>query len=253
MGPMTTASAGARAPHRVLILGGGFAGVLTAQALERQLGRRRDVEVLLVSRDNFMLFTPLLPEVCSGVLEPRHVVTPLRGMVKHASTWCVTAEVETIDLAAGVVTVLGGDGDMHRLSYDTLVMALGGVTHTFGIPGIEDHAAGMKTLADAFSLRNRLIEMLERAELEEDPASRAAQLTFVVGGGGFSGVETAGELEDFVRRVRERYYPKIGPAEVKTYLVEMADRLLPEQEPGMGRYATRQLRRRGYKILLRTP
>lgn len=247
---MTTAT-GAR-PQRILVLGGGFAGVETVKALEDRLGDRQDVEVWLVNRENFMLFTPLLPEVCSGVLEPRHVVSPLRGMVKRASTWCITADVEKIDTEAKVVTVLGGDGDLHRLSYDWLIMALGGVTHTFGIPGIDRYAMGMKTLADAFSLRNRIIEMFERAELEEDAEERAAQLTFVVGGGGFSGVETAGELEDFVRRVRKRYYRKIGRRQVHTYLVELGDRLLAEQSAEMGEYARRRLARRGYRVMLKT-
>ncbi len=246
-----TTSSGPR-PQRILVLGGGFAGVETVKALESRLGEREDVEVWLVNQDNFMLFTPLLPEVCSGVLEPRHVVAPLRGMVKRPSTWCITADVEEIDVERRVVTVLGGDGDLHRLSYDWLVLALGGVTHTFGIPGIDEYAMGMKTLADAFSLRNRIIEMFERAELEEDPQERAAQLTFVVGGGGFSGVETAGELEDFVRRVRRRYYRKIGQRQVRTYLVELGDRLLGEQSPEMGKYAQRQLEGRGYRVLLQT-
>jgi NADH dehydrogenase len=247
---MTTAT-GAR-PQRILVLGGGFAGVETVRALEKRLGGRQDVEIWLVNQDNFMLFTPLLPEVCSGVLEPRHVVSPLRGMVKRPSTWCITADVEGIDLDARVVTVLGGDGDLHRLSYDWLVLAVGGVTHTFGIPGIDQYAMGMKTLADAFGLRNRIIEMFERAELEEDPEQRRAQLTFVVGGGGFSGVETAGELEDFVRRVRKRYYPKIAPEQISTYLVELGDRLLGEQTPDMGAYARRRLEERGYQVRLNT-
>ncbi len=242
----------AKAPHRVLLLGGGFAGVQTAEALEKRLRRRDDVEIWLVSRDNFMLFTPLLPEVCSGVLEPRHVVIPLRTMLHRASSWAITAEVQRIDLAGQVVTVLGGDGNLHRLRYDTLVLALGGETATFGITGLEEHAVGMKTLADAFSLRNRIIEMLERAELETDPAERQAQLTFVVGGGGFSGVETAGEIEDFIHRVRTRYYPKVADGEVRGYLVELKDRLLPEMPPGMGDYAQARLARRGYDILLGT-
>ncbi|HET8570621.1 MAG TPA: NAD(P)/FAD-dependent oxidoreductase [Candidatus Limnocylindria bacterium] len=239
-------------PHRVLILGGGFAGIETAQALEKRLKRRTDVEIWLVSAENFMLFTPLLPEVCSGVLEPRHVVTPLRAMLHRSSSWPITAEVQKIDLRERMVTVLGGDGDVHRLHYDTLVLALGAETATFGIPGIEEHAVGMKTLADAFGLRNRIIEMLERAEIEDDPAERQAQLTFVVGGGGFSGVETAGEVEDFIHRVRRRYYPKIGDDEVRTYLVELKGRLLPEMPADMGAYARRRLERRGYRILLDT-
>jgi NADH:quinone reductase (non-electrogenic) len=240
-------------PHRVLVLGGGFGGVMTVQALERMLGRRTDVEIWLVSRDNFMLFTPLLPEVCSGVLEPRHVVTPLRGMVRRKSTWCISAEVERIDLDERVVSVLGGDGDLHRLAYDTLVLALGGVTHTFGIPGVEEHAMGMKTLADAFGLRNRIIEMLERADIEEDPGERRAQLTFVVGGAGSSGVETAGEIEDFIRRVRKRYYRNVDPGEIRHYLVELRNVVLPEMTPGMGEYARRRLAQRGYQVRLGTP
>ena len=250
MGSMTRPQTSA--PHRVLVLGGGFAGVETVKALERRLGRREDVEVWLVNRDNFMLFTPLLPEVCSGVLEPRHVVAPLRGMVRRPSTWCITADVEHIDLDERRVTVLGGDGDLHRLTYDTLVLALGGVTHTFGIPGIAEHAVGMKTLADAFSLRNRIVEMLERADLEENDDEREAQLTFVVGGGGFSGVETAGEVEDFVRRLRKRYYPKLDAGAIRTYLVELGDRLLSEQTPDMGEYARRRLEERGFRVMLRT-
>jgi NADH dehydrogenase len=241
-----------RSAHRVLILGGGFAGVETAHHLERLTHDRDDVEVWLVNRENFMLFTPLLPEVCSGMLEARHCVTALRAQLRRPSSWAITATVEGIDLEARVVTVLGGDGDLHGLHYDTLVLALGGETATFGIKGITEYAIGMKTLADAFALRNRIIEMLERADLEEDPAERRAQLTFVVGGGGFSGVETAGEIEDFVGRLRRRYYPKIGEDEPRFFLIELKDRLLPEGPAAVGRYAARQLRKRGYELRLKT-
>ena len=240
-------------PHRVLVLGGGFAGVETARHLEKRARRRDDVEVWLVSRENFTLFTPLLPEVCSGNLEARHCVTALRGQLRAPSSWAVTAEVEKIDLDAKQVVVMGGDGDLHRLNYDTLVIALGGETATFGITGITEFTVGMKTLADAFALRNRVIEMLERAELEEDADERRAQLTFVVGGAGFSGVETAGEIEDFVRRVRRRYYPKIAQNELSFHIVELKDRVLPEMPAEMGDYAARRLRERGYEIHLGTP
>jgi NADH:quinone reductase (non-electrogenic) len=240
-------------PHRVLILGGGFAGVLTAQEIEKRTRRRDDVEIWLVNRENFMLFTPLLPEVCSGTLEARHCVTALRAMLRRHSSWALTATVEKIDLDGQLVTVLGGDGDEHRLAFDTLVVALGGETSTFNIPGIHEYAAGMKTLADAFALRNRVIEMLERAELEADPAERQAQLTFVVGGAGLSGVETAGEIEAFIRRLRRRYYPAIGADEVRVYLVELKDRILPEMPAEMGEYAARMLARRGFEVMLGTP
>ena len=226
---------------------------MTAQALERRLGRRTDVEVWLVSRDNFMLFTPLLPEVCSGALEPRHVVSPLRGMLRRPSSWCITADVESVDLDGSAVNVMGRDGDLHTLRYDTLVLALGGVTYGFGIPGVEEHTVGMKSLADAFSLRNRMIEILERADLEEDPDEKRAQLTFVVGGGGFSGVETAGEVEDFIQRVRRRYYPKLRQTDVSAHLVELRDRILPEMPGPMGDYARRRLEQRGYEVLTGMP
>ncbi len=235
-------------PHRILILGGGFAGVETARHLEKLTKRRDDVEIWLVSRENFTLFTPLLPEVCSGMLEARHTVTALRAQLKRPSSWAVTAVVQRIDLDAKQVTVIGGDGDEHRLNYDTLVIALGGETATFGIKGIPEFTAGMKTLADAFALRNRIIEMLERAELEEDPEEKQAQLTFVIGGGGFSGVETAGEVEDFVRRVRKRYYAKIGADEPRGHIVELGPRLLAEMPEGMGEYAAEKLAKRGYTI-----
>ena len=240
-------------PHRVLILGGGFAGVETARHLEKLTRRRDDVETWVVSRENFTVFTPLLPEVCSGQLEARHCLTALRAQLRRPSSWAITAEVESIDLDAKQVMVLGGDGDLHRLNYDTLVIALGGETATFGIKGIHEYAVGMKTLADAFALRNRIIEMLERADLEEDPDARHAQLTFVVGGAGFSGVETAGEIEDFVRRVRRRFYPKIRAEELRVHIVELKDRVLPEQEPEMGAYADRKLRQRGFELHLGTP
>lgn len=240
-------------PHRVLILGGGFAGVETARHLEKLTRGRDDVEVWVVSRENFTVFTPLLPEVCSGQLEARHCVTALRAQLHRPSSWAVTGEVDQIDPDARQVSLLGGDGDVHRLNYDTLVIALGGETATFGIKGIHDYAVGMKTLADAFALRNRIIEMLERADLEADPVARRALLTFVVGGAGFSGVETAGELETFVRRVRRRYYPKIASDEIELHLVELKDRVLPEQSPDMGDYAARRMAARGFHIHLGTP
>ena len=239
-------------PHRVLILGGGFAGVETAKHLERLTRRRDDVEIWLVSRENFTLFTPLLPEVCSGQIEARHCVTALRAQMRRPSSWAVTGEVERIDLDARQVSILGGDGDLHRLNYDSLVIALGGETATFGIKGITEYAVGMKTLADAFALRNRIIEVLERADIEEHPDEKAAELTFVIGGAGFSGVETAGEIEHFIRRVRRRFYPKIRADEITTHLVELKEQVLPEMPGEMGEYARRKLEQRGFRVHLGT-
>ena len=182
------------------------------------------------------------------MLEARHCVTALRAQLRRPSSWAVTGRGRGDRPRREAGGVLGGDGDLHRLNYDSLVIALGGETATFGIAGITEYAVGMKTLADAFALRNRIIEMLERADLEADADERAAQLTFVVGGAGFSGVETAGEIEDFVRRVRRRYYPKIRQDEV-TLPHRRAQGSRAARDAGRHgrRTPRRKLRERGYR------
>src|SRR5262245_9015390 len=181
-------AAGQRPQPRIVILGGGFAGVTTARHLERLCKRRRDVEIVLVSRDNFLVMTPLLFEVCSGALEPRHCSFPIRAFLRR--TRFVEATVQGFELGRRVVHLSAGD-ERAELAYDQLVIALGGMTNRKMIPGSE-HAFTFKTLADAFVLRNHIIERFERADVERDPARKRRRLTFVIVGGGLVGVELFG-------------------------------------------------------------
>src|SRR6185295_16683785 len=179
---------------RILILGGGFGGVYTARHLEQLLKHRKDVEIVLVSRDNFLLMTPLLFEVFSGTLEVRHCSFPIRAFLR--TTRFVEATVQAIDLEKRVVH-LTADGEQGALSYDQLVLALGALTNRKMIPGSE-HAFTFKTLADAHLLRNHVIESFERADVMTDPERKRRLLTFAIIGAGLVGVELFGELPAFV-------------------------------------------------------
>src|SRR5437867_9222360 len=186
---------------RIVILGGGFGGVTTARRLERLCKRRRDVEIILVSRDNFILMTPLLFEVCSGALDARHCSFPVRAFLR--TTRFVEATVQGVDLERRVVH-LAAPGESADLSYDQLVLALGAMTNRVMIPGSE-HAFTFKTLADALLLRNHLIERFERADVEPDPERKRRLLTFVIIGGGLVGVELFGELTTFADGIGPLY------------------------------------------------
>src|SRR5208283_4511388 len=179
---------------RILILGGGFGGVYTARHLEHLFRHRSAVEIVLVSRDNFLLMTPLLFEVFSGTLELRHCSFPIRAFLR--TTRFVEAAVEGIDLERRVVQ-LNAAGESGELAYDQLVLALGARTNRAMIPGSE-HAFTFKTLADALLLRNYVIERFERADVEADPQRKRKKLTFVIIGGGLVGVELFGELTALV-------------------------------------------------------
>ncbi len=232
-------------PQRILILGAGFAGVATARALERRL-RADEAEITIVGRDNFSLFTPMLPEVSAGGLETRHVVTPVRAQL-HRSHF-VLGDVAAIDLDArtvGVEQSINGAGQ--TLHYDQLVLALGSVTSTFGIPGVAEHALPLKTLEDAERLRNRAIASLELADVTSDAAERARLLTFVIVGGGYTGVEGAGEWVDLFRSIVP-YYRSIAAGDVRIVLIEAGGALLAGLPPAMGRYATKNLASRGVEL-----
>jgi NADH dehydrogenase len=222
---------------RILILGGGFGGVYTALRLDETLARRADVEVTLVSRDNFLLFTPMLHEVASGDLNPSDIVNPIRRMLKRVQF--VQADVRSIDLAAKRVHCTRDLRPLPLdLEYDHLVLALGSETNFFGMQGVTENAVTMKSLGDAALLRARVLGILEAASLEPDAAVRKRMLTFVVAGGGFAGVETVGALNDLVREAL-RYYPRLAPLEVRFDLVFLEDVVLPELDEKLGRYARR--------------
>ena len=229
---------------RIVILGGGFGGVTTARCLEGLCKRRQDVEIVLVSRDNFLLMTPLLFEVCSGALEARHCSFPIRAFLR--TTRYVEAAIQSIDLDARMVH-LSAEGEQGELGFDHLVLALGGMTNRKMIPGSE-HAFTFKALADAFVLRNHVIERFERADVEPDSERKRRQLTFVVVGGGLVGVELFGELTAFADGIAP-LYKHVNRDEVRFILLEGGDRIMPEIDPKLADYGTGVLRaRRGADI-----
>ncbi len=234
-------------PAEILILGGGFAGLTTARKLERLL-RPEEAAITVVSRENFSVFTPMLPEVSSGNLEARHVATPLRAQLRRARF--VLADVRSLDLEQRTVVVEHALlGTEMRLSYDQLVLSVGAVTSTFNLPGVAEHALPLKTLEDADRLRNHVIAMLELADVANDALERKRLLTFVFVGGGFTGVEAAGEMVDFFRSIT-KFYRSIGPHEIEVILVEGGAKLLPDLQAGMGEYSARELERRGVVVML---
>lgn len=231
---------------RILILGGGFAGLEAARYLDRAAAKRTDVEVTLVSRENFSLYTPMLHEVVASDLEPADICNPLRKLLRRVTV--LNGEIETIDLVARRVTISYGIRGLTReLPFDHLVLALGSETNYFGIPGVAEQALGIKTLRDAVILRNGVIAMLEAASVEPDPEQRKRLLTFVVAGGGFAGVETLGAINDLARESL-RYYGQIDPREVRVILVHGGEVILPELGEALGLYAQEKLRERQVEI-----
>jgi len=230
---------------RVVILGGGFGGVEAARYLDRAVARRDDVEVTLVSRDNFILFTPMLHELGSGDLEPAHVCNPLRKLLRRVTV--LSGEIRAIDLAARRVTISYGISVFTReLPFDYLVLALGSETNYSGIPGVAEHALGIKTLGDAVMLRCKVIAMLEAASVEPDPGRRKRLLTFVVAGSGFAGVETVGAINDLARESLP-HYGLVDPREVRVVLIA-GKAILPELGEALGLYAQEKLLERQVEI-----
>jgi NADH:ubiquinone reductase (H+-translocating) len=224
-----------------LILGGGFAGGYVA----RLLGKRG---ATIVSPENFMLFTPLLPEAASGTIEPRHAVVPLRQMCPHAEL--VLGSAIDVDHGLRQVRVETEDGIL-TVGYEELVVALGAISRALPIPGLADHALGFKTLADAINLRNHVLRRLEAAASTPDETHRRRELTFVFVGAGYAGVEALGELSDLVRDAM-RYYPTLRHEAQHWVLVDAAPKILPEIPPRLGEYAAHQLTGRGVDIRVST-
>ncbi len=237
--------------QRIVVLGGGFAGVYVARELEHLAGGRDDLHITLVSQENYFVFQPMLPEVISGTIGLVDVVSPLRRLLPHTDIH--VREVEAIDVGRRVViTSPGFRPHAHEIPYDHLVVALGAVTDFRGMRGLPEHAFPFKNLGDALSLRNHIIRSLEEAAVEDDDAELRQQLlTFVVAGGGFSGVEVAAELNDFVRRVA-RNYRSVDPNEIRVMLLHSQERILPEMPEDLARFAEKILTRRGVEIRLNT-
>jgi NADH dehydrogenase len=229
---------------RIVVVGGGFGGIATARHLEQRCKGRPDVEIILVSRDNFILMTPLLFEVCSGTLDPGHCSVPIRAFLRR--TRFVEAAVRGIDLERRVVDLAAG-AEADELPYDQLVIALGGMTNRKMIPG-SDHAFTFKTLADALLLRNHIIERFERADVELDLARKRRQLTFIIIGGGLVGVELFGELTAFAGAIAPLYL-RVNRDDVRFIMLQGGEQIMPEIDPKLAAYGTNVLRkRRGAEI-----
>ena len=234
---------------RIVVLGGGFAGVTCARRLERLLRARTDVDLALVSRQNFFVLTPLLFEACTGRLELRHCAQAIRATLRR--TRFIEATVESVDVERRVVHAVAAGDHRVDLPYDQLVVGLGASTNERLIPG-SSNAFTFKTVADALVLRNHIIEQLERADAAVDQAARSGCLTFVVIGGGLVGVELLGELTAFADDVL-RFYPRIRRDELRFLLYEAGPRILPEIDPPLADVAMRVLQGRGAGIHAATP
>ena len=224
-----------------LIVGGGFAGA----SLARLIG---SAGATLVSPENFMLFTPLLPEAASGMLEPRHVVVPLRQMCPHAEL--LLGRAGSLDRESKTVMVATEEGE-HAVRYEQLVVALGSVVRVLPVPGLAEHGLGFKSLADAIALRNHVLRRLEAADAAPDEETRTRELGFVFVGAGYAGVEALAELSDLVRDAL-RFYPRLRDARQRWVLVDAAPSILHEIPSRLGEYAARQLVKRGIEIRVAT-
>ena len=235
------------AKKRIVILGGGFGGMRTAECLEDRLRADPSVSITLVSDTNALLFTPMLAEVAGSSLEPSHISTPLRSILHR--TEFIRGRVAKIDLAQHRLILDNDSSDQGtrrqpEVPYDHLVLALGSVSNYFAMANIEKFAFGFKSLLDAIRIRNHVIEMFERADRELNPSQRRALLTFVIAGGGFAGVELAGALNDFAHGIVADY-PNLRSEELTVVLVHARDRILPELSESLARYAQQKMGERG--------
>jgi NADH dehydrogenase len=237
-------------PIRVVILGGGFGGVAVAQELEKLVPKLdRPVEVTLVSQSNYLLFVPMLPSAAAASIELTHILSPLREILRRTRIRIET--VESVDLEARTVTTTHPSTHReHVLHWDYLVIALGNAVNLARLPGVAQHGLPIKTIGDALQIRNRTLEMLEAAENTPDPEIRRQLLTFVVAGGGYSGVEMAAELNDFVREAERACYPVIQERDIRVILLHSGQRILPEISESLARFAHRKLVQRGVEVRL---
>jgi len=232
---------------RIVVLGGGFGGLAATQRLDRRFRDEDDVEIVLVSDANFAVYTPMLADVAGGTIEPRHAMPSVRAFLKKAAFR--EAIVQGIDVAARRVHGALINGEKVESSYDYLVIALGAVTNFGHASGAAEHALGLKDLFDAYRLRNRALTLLEWANTTRDPELRRELLTFVMAGGGFSGVEGIAALEDLLHSAL-RYYPEIRPEEIRLILAPHGQRLLNEVDPRLGQYVVETFAQRTIDVRL---
>ena len=254
LGPEHTPAPPERAiKSRIVILGGGFAGVATAERLERKFGPDPSVEFTLISDTNALLFTPMLAEVATSSLEPTHISSPLRTSLRRTNV--VRRRADGIDVERRRVLLEPDSGSAgnaaEEVPYDHLVLALGAVSNYLGMDNLQENALDFKTLPDAIRIRNHAIDAFERADREPNPEIRRPLLTFVVAGGGFAGAELAGGLNDFVRGMLA-YYPNIPPEELRIIVIHSRGRILPELSETLADYALEHMKERGVTFELNT-
>jgi NADH:ubiquinone reductase (H+-translocating) len=233
---------------RVLVVGSGFAGFHCMRRLEKHLPPDA-ADLLLASSADYLLYSPLLPNVAAGVVEPRHIAVGLHATLDRAKV--LLGHVVAVDVRGHTVTVRRPDGSEHERAWDRLVLAPGGITRTFNIPGVAEHGLGLKTLAEAAYLRDHVLRELDNADAADDPSRRRACCTFVVVGAGYSGTETAAQMQLVTMRAAAEY-PRLRPEDIRWVLVDLAPRVLPELGRRLGDEAMAVLRRRGVEVRLGT-
>ena len=235
----------------ILILGGGFGGVNVLKMLQNKFKNYPNVRISIVSKDNYLLYTPMLPQVASGLLQPNDITIPIRKLCKQAEFYKAT--ISSIDLEQQLVTITRTfDGKVHALEYDYLVLALGGSTNFFDYKNIEKHAFTIKTIEDAMSINMQIINMLENAAQTSDTEFKKKLMTFTVVGGGFAGVETMGEINHLVRDSARNFYPSIGEENINMNLIVSKDLVLPELGPKLGQDAGDYLKKIGVNLINNT-
>lgn len=235
-------------PKRILIVGGGYVGMYTALGLQKKL-RTGEATVTVVDPQPHMTYQPFLPEAAAGSVEPRHVVVPLRPVLRHCNVRA--GRVTAVDHAHRAATIETGAGRIEQFGYDVLVMAPGSVARTLPIPGLAEQGISFKTIGEAIYLRNCVLSRLDAADASLDRDLRRKLLTFVVIGGGYAGIEALAELEDMARYAT-RYYQTIAPGDLRWVLVEATGRIMPEVSPTMGVYTAQRLMERGIELFLKT-
>jgi NADH dehydrogenase len=248
--PRAVAATASNIPPRILVVGGGYVGMYSAQRILKNL-KRGEAVVTVVDPRPYMTYQPFLPEAAAGSIAPRNIVAPLRRVLRGPNAEVITGRVISVDHARRVATIAPNTGERYELSFDELIVAVGSVPRALPIPGLAEHGIGFKQVEEAVSLRNHVIGQIDLADSVQEPALRRKALTFVFVGGGFAGVEALAEMEDMARDVC-KWYANVEPEDLRWLLVEAADRILPEVGPELGVWTAEELRKRGIQVKMNT-